>query len=69
MFSEKVEKEDEDRLWMKGEGEEEESEAKGGRGFRLVRIQGVRNRNGVRKRIFYFLIKRFSIIREFDQLN
>lgn len=27
MFSGKVEKEDEDRLWMKGEGEEEESEA------------------------------------------
>lgn len=26
MFSGKVEKEDEDRLWMKGGGEEEESE-------------------------------------------
>lgn len=30
MFSGKVEKEDEDRLWMKGGGEEEESGAEGG---------------------------------------
>lgn len=68
MFSGKVEKEDEDRLWMKGGGEEEESGAEGGwnegRGFNscVYRVSGT---NEQRKREFFsfhFPIERFSIV-------
>lgn len=60
MFSGKVEKEDEDRLWMKSGGEEEESEGaegdwKEGGGFNscVYRVSGTK---GVKKRIFFLLL-------------